>query len=105
MVQGIIADLRIPGMFWTQDLKSFTVCFALGIVHITEKSSGSENEEKCSGFKLKSQRVVVVVVGAAIQAFWIFLTLLFLWDTWIQKMSDSHTVKTKIMLIIRSRPF
>lgn len=54
MVQGIIADLRIPGMFWTQDLKSFTVCFALGIVHITEKSSGSENEEKCSGFKLKS---------------------------------------------------
>lgn len=56
MVQGIIADLRIPGMFWTQDLKSFTVCFALGIVHITEKSSGSENKEKCSGFKLKSLR-------------------------------------------------
>lgn len=100
MVQGIIADLRIPGMFWTQDLKSFTVCFALGIVHITEKSSGSENEEKCSGFKLKS-----LGGGAAVQAFWIFLTLLFLWDTWIQKMSDSHTVKTKRVLIIRSRPF
>lgn len=56
MVQGTIADLGIPGMFWTQDLKSFTVCFALGIVHITEKSGGSEMEDKCSGFKLKSLR-------------------------------------------------
>lgn len=56
MVSGAVADLWIPGMFWTQDLKSFTVCFALGIVHITEKSSGSEREEKCSRFTLKSQK-------------------------------------------------
>lgn len=93
MVSGAVSDLWIPGMFWTQDLKSFTVCFALGIVHITEKSSGSEREEK--GFTL----YVEVTEGrkkAAIQACWIFLTLLFLWDTWIQKRSDSHTVKTKM---------
>lgn len=30
-------DLRISGMFWTQNLKPLTICFALGVVHITEE--------------------------------------------------------------------
>lgn len=49
MLHRIIADLWISGMLWTQNLKSFTVGFALGIVHIAEKSSGSEKEEQCLG--------------------------------------------------------
>lgn len=46
MLHKTVADLWISGMFRTQDLKSFTVGFALGIVHVAEKSCGSEKEEK-----------------------------------------------------------
>ena len=38
MAEGVFTDLRISGMFWTQNLKPLAVSFALGIVHVAEKS-------------------------------------------------------------------
>lgn len=71
MLKRTVADLWISRMFWTQDLKSFTVGFALRIVNVAEESSGSEKEEKCVQLRLLVEKLPY-------KSFFLLLTLRFL---------------------------
>lgn len=76
-------------MFWTENLQSLAVGLALGVVHVAEESGGA------------AERIIQINNGAVQKAKFfpktqqhsITLTPLFLWDTWNQRMSDSHTVE------------
>lgn len=57
-------------MFWTQDLKSLTVRFALGVVHITEESGGSKKGKKKKKKSLRLQVEATEQKKTAVQAFW-----------------------------------
>lgn len=57
-------------MFRTQDLKSLTVRFALGVVHIAEESGGSKNRKKKKKKSLRLQVEAIELRKIAEQAFW-----------------------------------
>ena len=49
-------------MFWTQNLKPLTICFALGIVHIAEEPGCSVEQKKTLLVKASELNKIVINV-------------------------------------------